>query len=134
MQLALAIAMFLATIAHHYAYYVMVGQPARIFSSFGGLQDIVTCALVIYLLFKRFTDWRAAIIVIFAMFISLAESSMTFVCGWWYAFVYSGPALSGDKCELMSGLTISKPLVYTIAVLIVVIVPRIWSRTWGTLR
>ena len=118
------------TLAQHYLYYLVPWNAARVAYAVGGIQQTALAGFVMYLLFKRVTDWRVTLITLVAMGISLVENALVGICGSWYAFVYSGPSLRGDKCELMSGFQFAKPLAYTLFTLALIILPRIWSRKW----
>jgi hypothetical protein len=117
-------------LAQHYLYYLVPWNAARVAYAVGGIQQTVLAGFVMVLLFKRVTDWRVTLITLAAMVISLVENALVGICGSWYAFVYSGPSLKGDKCELMTGFQFAKPLAYTLFTLAIIILPRIWKKPW----
>jgi hypothetical protein len=129
-----AIALLVLTVTRYYGYYFMTGVPARITLAFSGMQQVALAGGMVYLLFKRVSDWRVAVLLLLSLFITVVESSLIAVCGSWYAFIYTGPPLKGDSCELMTGMTISKPLAYTLFTLAAIVLPRVWGTRWGTLR
>lgn len=130
MGLSLAFAVLVAVILTHYGYYFIPGNNSRIFYAMNGLQGIALASAMIALAFRRITDWRVSLVLICAFVISCFENMLVFVCGSWYAFIYEGPILKGDKCENMLGMTISKPLAFAIFTTILMAVPRIWNKKW----
>ena len=120
------------TVMRYYGYYVISAPAPRTALAFSGVHALALSIAVLYLIFHRMTDWRASVLVMMAMGITVIESSLIAVCGSWYAFIYKGPPLFGDTCELMTGSTLAKPLAYTLATLSLIILPRVWNRKWAT--
>ena len=127
MQLALSIAMLAATLAHQYGYLLATKQGA-IYSAFGGLWAIVGVIVITHLLWVRWKDWRAVLILAVALSISIVENSMTFVCKSWLAFFYIGPPLTGNTCTALTGLRISTPFLCLISLSIAALLLRAWVR------
>ena len=100
-----------------------------------GLQDLALVTVIGHLVFHRWSSWRATILLMVALTIAAVESLMIFVCGSWYAFIYTGPLVpNADRCEMMTGLQVSRALAFSLATLTAIILPQVWSKRWGTLR
>lgn len=125
-----AVILLAITITRYYGYYFIPGVPARVAAAMGGLHVLALGITVMVLLFKRMTDWRVMIILMASLIVTLVESSLIAVCGSWYAFVYEGDPLFGDKCELMLNRPLSKPLAYTLFTIALIIIPLIWNKSW----
>ena len=128
MQLGLSIVVFIVTLLANYGYHYIPAPEWRVFHALGGLQVLVMTALISHMLFHRWTNKFAITILCATLVIRGVESCMTFVCGSWYAFFYLGPELSGDICTAMNGWEISKPMVFTVITLLVIIIPNLWTQ------
>lgn len=133
-QRQLASLVLAATLLQHYGYYLYDVAPARMFMALAGIQGVVIAVLVLHMLFNRWYDWKAALILMAAMIYQFVENAMIAVCGSWYAFVYVGPPVVADKCELMLNRPISYPAIAAITTTLAIIAPRVIGKKWGTLR
>lgn len=122
------------TLAHFYLYYALPGVPARVSYALSGVHMLALAIACLYLCFHRLTDWKVSLVILTSLCITIIESSLVAICGSWYAFVYSGPYLAGDKCDLMTGTHWAKPLAYTFATLALIILPRIWNNKKWPMR
>lgn len=117
----------LLTLVAQYGYYFMDGVPVRVYYALNGFQMLAFALLAYYLLFHRVTNFASIVILAIAILIAVAESTLVAICGSWYAFIYVGPPIVGDRCEIMTGLPFSKPFAYTLATLTAIILPRVWK-------
>jgi hypothetical protein len=129
-DLILAVAVLVAVVLTHYGYYFVEGNSARIQWATIGLQGLIVSVAMVSLMFRRIVDPRAVLVMLVAFVVSIIENLMIFVCGGWYAFVYSGPAIRGDKCEAMMGHEVSRPVAFTLATLSLILIPKIWNKKW----
>lgn len=91
-------AVLLMTLIANYGYY-FIGTPVRTFYALNGLQMLAFALLAYYLLFHRVTKPRDMVLLAIAILITIAESTLVAICGSWYAFIYTGPPLTGDRCD-----------------------------------
>lgn len=126
-----AFGLLVLTLSRFYLYYFIPYPAPRVVLALNGMFVLALSITIMYLLFHRMTDWRASVLVLMSMCITAVEASLIAVCGSWYAFVYKGPPLFGDTCDLMTGNSLAKPLAYTIATLSLIILPRIWRTPWA---
>lgn len=127
-MLYFAFALLVLTLLQHYGYYFVDGVPARVFYALSGIQSTAVTATMLYLLFRKIQDWRVVIVLLITAIIALAENLMIAVCGSWYAFVYSGARIDGDKCEVMLNTVISKPIAYALITFGAIFLPLMWNK------
>ena len=96
-----------------------------------GVQGLILTLILITSVFQRWTKWWPVAILIVATTYNLVEYGRTLICGGWYNFVYSGPPLMGDRCELMLGMTLDKPIFFAITTSVAIMLPTILKNQWG---
>lgn len=125
-----AFGLLLITIIRYYGYYALPYPSHRVAAAFGGIHVLCLSIAMLWMVFRRLSDWRSSVLIMAALTIAVAESLFIAVCGSWYAFIYKGPYIAGDSCNVMTGMEWSKPIGYTVAILLVLILPRMWSKKW----
>ena len=130
MQYALAGTLLASTLIYHYGFW-WAAQPVRFHAWMGGMQGLALLVIAMVSVFKRWTNWKAVCILIAASAYNVVEYGRTAICGGWYNFAYSGPPIYGDRCEVMTGLTLDKAVFFSLTTTLAIALPTIWKNKWG---